>query len=366
VTGLLPPQALTAPEATLWRVCLSNLERFLLPEAGILGRKLTWDGRCLQLAAEPSPRNTAELAKALFVLRARGVASALDPDALMTALVGRYLADLEYQDVALALWADALGGARHLSVLWPALTRRLPEPWQHTDVMFLAWTVSALCHVASVARDQVPVDSLARRLYRRLVRYQHRSTGLFHATGQRRGVWWHREPIASLPVQAFGVQALALFGARLGSPEALRRAETCAEAFCRLQGPKGQFWWTYDVGRGRTEESYPVYAVSQDSGVPAALEGLGLATGHARYAPHVERSLAWVFGNNEVATSLVEEDLGVIWRGIESSNGAFHIIREMHSYHPGRCLYRLASRRTPTEGVPSRPPELPGNLPKER
>lgn len=347
MTGLNPPQALTPHEAALWRVCLSHLDRFLLPGAGILGRKLTWDGQRLQLVTEPSPRNTAEVARALFVLRTQGFSSAIDPDALMAALVARHLSDLEYPDIALALWADALGGAKHSAVLWQAFTARVPKPWQHTNVMYLAWAVSALCHVASVSRESMRVDSLARRLYRRLVRYQHRRTGLFHATGQRHGMLRRRDPVASLSVQTFGVQALVLYGARFSAPEALRRAEACADAFCRLQGPKGQFWRTYDVRDGRAVEHYPVYAVSQDSVVPTALDELRLATGHARYESEIARGLDWVFGNNEVAASLVDEDLGVIWRGLEQRAGTMHVIREMYSYHPGRCLYRLAALRAP-------------------
>jgi len=350
VPGLHSPQALSAHEATLWRVCLSHLDRFLLPDAGILGRKLVWNGQRPELAAEPSPRNTAEVAKALFVLRARGVSSTLDPDALMAALVGRYLSGLEYPDVALALWADALGGGAHAAVLWRALLERVPKPWQHADVMFLAWTVSALCHAASVAPDPTPVESLTHRLYRRLVRHQYRGTGLFYAAGHRHGLFRRRDPVASLSVQSFGVQALSLYGARFGEAEPLRRAEACAEALRRLQGPAGQFPRTYDVSEGRVLETYPVYTVSQDSIVPTAFGELRLATGQGRYEHEIALGLGWVFGNNEVAASLVDEELGVIWHGLEQRDGQFHVIREMYSYHPGRCLYRLAAFRAPNLG----------------
>ncbi len=316
-----------------------------LPGTGILGRKLTWDGQRLQLVAEPSPRNTAELARALFVLRARGVSCTVDPDALMAALVGRYLSGLEYPDVALALWADALGAGKHAAVLWQAFTERVPKPWQSAEVMDLAWAVSALCHLVSTAWAPAGVEVQAHRLYRRLVRHQHQRTGLFHATGRRQGLLRRRDPVASLAVQTFGVQALALYGARFAVPGALLRAEACAEAFCRLQGPKGEFWWTYDVRGGRVLERYPVYAVSQDSVVPTALDELRIATGRARHESEIARGLDWEFGNNEAAASLVDEDLGVIWRGLEQRDGAVHVIREMYSYHPGRCLYRLGALR---------------------
>ena len=78
--------------------------------------------------------------------------------------------------------------------------------------------------------------------------------------------------------------------------------------------------------------------------MPLALAEVEAAAGHDRYRENVARGLDWVFGNNELGTPLVDEGLGVIWRGVEPSPEGLRIIREMHSYHPARCLYRLARR----------------------
>jgi hypothetical protein len=93
-------------------------------------------------------------------------------------------------------------------------------------------------------------------------------------------------------------------------------------------------------------ERYPVYAVSQDSIVPAAVDELRHATGNARHEPAIARGLDWVFGNNAIAAALVDEGVGVVWRGLEQRAGTVHVIREMYSYHAGNCLYRLAAPRT--------------------
>lgn len=340
---LAQPDNLTAQESALWRTCLSSLERFYLPDAGILSRKVVWDGEVLRPAPEPSPRNTAEVAKALYLLRRHGFACQLDPDALMEQLVKRYLPALEYSDVALALWADAFGGGRHLSVLWEALLQRLPP--SASDTMELAWTLSALCHFFPVAGVSGKVTSLARGIYAKIAGNQSPATGLFSTSGRLRGWLRRRDRSASLVSQTSAVQALALYRQVFHVPEALARAERCAETLCRLQGPQGQWWWIYDVEVGKVTAAYPVYSVNQDAAVPMALGELHKAGGHARYGANTVRGLTWLFGDNELTTSLVDEAAGVIWRAIDRPNGVFRIVREMYSYHPARCLYWLCSDR---------------------
>lgn len=339
----LQPDNLAAHKSALWRTCISSLERFYLADAGILSRKVVWNGVGLRPTAEPSPRNTAEVVKALHLLRRHGFACRLDPDALMDELVKRYLPALAYADVALALWADALGGGRHLSVLWEALLQRLPT--SASDTMELAWTLSALCHFFPVAAEPNAVATLAHRIREKIAQNQSPATGLFHASARRRGWLRRRDRSASLVSQTSAVQALALYAQAFRVPEALERPDRCAEAVCGLQGPQGQWWWTYDVQAGNVTTPYPVYSVNQDAAVPMALDELHKAGGHARYRANIIRGLAWLFGDNELTTSLVDEATGVIWRAVDRSNGNFRIVREMYSYHPARCLYWLCSDR---------------------
>jgi len=335
------PEGLTSHELLLWRTCLLSLKRFYLPEAGILARRLIWDGKEASPTLEPSPRNTAEAAKALYLLRRGGFPAPLDPDALMERVVNRYLSELEYPDIALALWADALGGGRHFSVLWQALGRRFPSAASET--MELGWTLSALCHCLPKATAASEVKDLAHLIAKKIARNQSPSTGLFHGSGRRQGWLRRRGRSASLSSQTYAIQALALYARVFNVPEAMQRARRCADAFSALQGPLGQWWWMYDVSAGDVREPYPVYSVNQDSAVPTAFGELD-RTGEHRYAAATTLGLSWLFGRNELGISLVDEKAGIIWRAIEKQNGEFTIVREMYSYHPGRCLYRLCSR----------------------
>jgi hypothetical protein len=209
--------------------------------------------------------------------------------------------------------------------------------------MELAWTLSALCHTFPKSSAAAEVAALAHLIGKKIARNQSQVTGLFYGSGRREGWLRRRSALASLSSQTYAVQGLALYARVFNVPEAMQRARRCADAFCALQGSLGQWWWLYDVSTGAVRDCYPVYSVNQDSAVPTALGELEW-TGEPRYAAAATRGVSWLFGENELGTSLVDEKAGVIWRAIEKQNGKFTIVREMYSYHPGRCLYTLCSR----------------------
>ena len=330
----------------LWRTCIMLLKRFYLPEVGILARSLVWDGATWKIT-EPSPRNTAIALVALYQLRHCGFALPLDTDTLIERLITKYIQveathvspQLDYSDVALTLWADATGDNRYLSLLWKVLERRIPG--DATQTMELAWALSALCHYFSVAENPGSVKKLAQHLYRRIVANQSPVTRMFHGSAQREGWFRRRVPVATLSSQTYPIQALTFYGQIFHVPEALERAQRCADTLCRLQGPQGQWWWRYNVREGSVVEKYPVYAVNQDGAIPMALGELQRAFKDRRYETAITCGVAWLFGDNELQTSLVDEESSVIWRAIEQANGELTIVHEMYSYHPARCLYGL-------------------------
>jgi ABC-type arginine transport system ATPase subunit len=98
----------------------------------------------------------------------------------MERVVGQYLPGLAYPDVALALWADALGEGRHLPALWQALRQRFSS--RASETMELAWALSALCHYFPVANTPNEVAVLTHRIWKEIARNQSRATHLFHAS----------------------------------------------------------------------------------------------------------------------------------------------------------------------------------------
>jgi len=312
----------------------------VLPHAGILARRVVWNGHALHAEPEPSPRNTAEVAKALYALRRRGIDAPLDPDALLDRLVTDHLDALEYFDAAHALWAASIGDSPHRATFWAALHRRLPP--DTTDTIQLGWTLSAVCAYAPGASAPEAVAALADNLYGRILRNQFASTGLFRPNAGR-GRWWRRRPATTdLSSQAYAMHALASYGHVFARRAPVDAAARCADTLCRLQGPRGQWWWMYDGKRGTVGSPYPLYAVNQDAAVPLALGAIARTERQGPYADAVARSLKWVFGDNEVQTPMVDTELGVVWRGVHRDGEHFSLIREMYSYHAARCLCWLA------------------------
>lgn len=341
-----PSHLAASPElSALWRTCYGSLPKFRLPDAGILARRIIWDGTRFQ-PFEPSPRNTAEVLKALYRMRSLGCALPLEPRPLLETLVEKYLEGLDYADVALIIWADALGDCLHVRKLWEALRERLPG--KASETMELSWTLSAVCQLHQIDQRLESVEGFAQQLYARITRNQSQRTGLFGGSSGPRNWPWRRDNIASLSSQTYAIQAMTLYGQTFGVHEAVERGRKCADAICSLQGTLGQWWWTYDVRKSTVVQRYPVYSVNQDAAIPTALGILQGALQESRYDHYIMRGIAWLFGENEARVPLVDETIGVIWRCMECDDqGTFAIKREMFSYHPARCLFWLCDATSP-------------------
>jgi hypothetical protein len=266
-----------------------------------------------------------------------------EPQPLLKTLVEKYLEGLGYADVALIIWADALGDCLYVHKLWKALQERLTG--KDTETIELAWTLSALCQLHQADKRPEPVESLARQHYSQIAL---KRTGLFYDSSSLLDRLWRRNHVASLSAQSYAIQAMTLHGLTFGAREAVERAKFCADAICSMQGTSGQWWWNYDVRTGAVVREYPIYSVNQDAAIPAALGNLQRALQQSRYDSQIMLGIRWLFGENEVRAPLVDEDIGVIWRSVErDDNGTFAIKREMFSYHPARCLSWLCDATSP-------------------
>jgi hypothetical protein len=271
-------------------------------------------------------------------------------------------------DVGLLLWLCANAMPEELERILYHLNiddvlKRLSD-FRKGMTMELAWfltgmTYSYLCnsHVADYSRN------IIFETYYRLLRNQ-QPNGLFNHSQNPSPVGKLRSHLASFADQVYPIYALALFGETFAEPEALNRARVCAEKICKLQGPLGQWWWHYDSRAGKTVGYYPVYSVHQDSMAPMALLKLGDVCG-IDFSENIYRGVRWVFGNNEIGESLIDDSEGIIWRRLHStglrrygdellnvlgisrnfSNPAnLTIQHECWSYHPGWILYAFSGR----------------------
>ena len=337
------PATAAAFEETLWTVYRSALDRFLPLQDGIVARSLTADASGWKLT-EPSPLNTAEVVRALFLLEAQGLPiSGWNPRAMLERLVNAHLQKGDVQVTALTLWAAASGNDRSADDVFARLRDHIETCSQS---MTLAWAISASCAYSRLPGRQDAGHQLAQHLLERLFGNQNPRSSLFHPSGKRSGLM-RRKPIeTTLSSQTYPILAIATYARTFGDPTTLAKAQRCADVLTRLQGPRGQWWWRYNAVTGVVADGYPVYAVNQDSAVPAAFRSLQDQLGGTPYEAAIGRGLDWLHGLNEVQQSLLGPGEQLVARSITKSGETFDIDRELYSYQPARYIAARLSRPT--------------------
>ena len=213
-------------------------------------------------------------------------------------------------EVALILWAArTLKDARAEKAL-----RRLRQmdplagDWPTVE---LSWCLTALLLPEPAAGEAVLAEALAGRL---LQSFNERS-GLFPHRPAGAASGGLRRHVTCFADFVYPTQALSHYYRASGSEAALRAARLCAETACRLQGPRGQWWWHFDCRTGRVVERFPVYAVHQDSMAPMALLACRDAGG-GDYTEAIQRGLRWLAEPPEIPGSLIDRRADVIWRKV--------------------------------------------------
>ena len=181
--------------------------------------------------------------------------------------------------------------------------------------MELAWFLTGVCHAATGSSRRWSLDDLAVETYH-LLEENRGESGLFGHSGRRKSLaGFVRGRIGSFADQIYTIHALTKFATTFHLEEPLEAAVECAAVICRLQGPLGQWWWSYDAPSGRVLSRYPVFSVEQYGLAPLALLSVEAATGQ-RFHDAVHRGLRWIYGSNEVGEDLRSSSHELIWRCI--------------------------------------------------
>ena len=181
----------------------------------------------------------------------------------------------------------------------------------------LGWLVSGLSRMAQLVPSRADVADRAFAAYHALEANHCKATGLFSYGGRAGGVVRRRlrRQLGFFDNQVYGIRAAVDYHRAFDEPAAVAMAERCADQILAAQGPLGQWAWHYDVRTGAVVDRYPVYSVHQHGMGPMALRAVTEATGR-RFDEPLERSLAWIFGANELGETMLDHDRGVIWRSI--------------------------------------------------
>ena len=248
-----------------------------------------------------------------------GLSSRTDVDGLVRGLAGRRQQITNLGELGLLLWCLADHEAT-LSPVYDEILDRIPAGAGRLGALTsteLGWLLSGLARVAQLAPGRRDVSDKARAAYAALRANYTEATGLFCYGGRTAdSVRRHlRRRFGFFDNQVYGICAGVDYARVFGDPDALAMAERCLDRVVQAQGPLGQWAWHYDVRTGAVVDRYPVYAVHQHGMGPMALNAVTEATGR-RFDDALERSLGWVFGDNELGETILDAEHGVIWRSI--------------------------------------------------
>lgn len=191
----------------------------------------------------------------------------------------------------------------------------------------LAWTVYALALAwedAETSGEQLLSPGTKDRLWGHLQQgmetlraLRNCTTGLFPCIGLPHGnrLWRDKLKTTSgfFDSQVYGAMALAQAGKALGRGDLLHEARHVVLAVLKHQGSYGEWPWHYDVRTGTVIDPYPIFSVHQDGMGPMMLLEVGEAL-KLDLQEAIEKSLAWVFGANELRLPMIDPQARMIWR----------------------------------------------------
>jgi hypothetical protein len=293
-------------------LAVQSLARMYYPEKRLFAFRLRRNGSG-EVLEGVSRRYTAVAVIGLADENQRVVENVLG-DHCLEDVCERLLEDIQEMDdlgeVALTTWAArALGHPKAFKAI-EALRRMEPGEHPHPTVE-RSWALTAL-----VVGSNGPTDTaLADRIADALIGSFREKSCLFLAAPANSVRSRLRAHVCCFADIVYPIQALSYYHLATGNARAAEVAVNCARHMCQLQGPEGQWWWHFDIRKGRVVERYPVYAVHQDSMAPMALSTLAKACGQDHVAS-IEKGLRWLAGPAGKNGSLIDEERGVIWRKV--------------------------------------------------
>jgi hypothetical protein len=275
-------------------------------------------------------------------------------------------------DYGLGLWATALHNrADSAFTARRALTELRRDP-SLCDSVDLAWLLLGAEHHLQAGHDNGDADTLLDVAKQHLLKLWSPEVSLFYRHPRGGPVSSVSRRIACFANQIYPLMALSVHAIRTGCAASRGVVAMLTDNLCRLQGPRGQWWWLYDARDGGVVDGYPVYSVHQDGMALMGLIWAGRVLARDMSEP-LDRSLQWLFGHNEREEQLIVELPGLILRDVHragvgrvqrmvegtlycwgknaawNSRGradAFRVNAECRPYHLGWVLYAagLANR----------------------
>lgn len=301
-----------------------------------------------------SERYSAMAAIGLASGRRRGVDVSLPISDVLDALLQR-LDAMQARgpgDLALLLWGRALANGE---ISKTVLDRLLPggkldlllNRLRTQQLASVAWTLAAFSHLYrhldSSAFIQHVCESIADLLRSAFDLRTHLFRYHLERDSSTKSMFGYHRSFGNFAVQSYPIYALSAYYQATKDERALRVARWCAQKICSLQGPRGQWWWIYNVNRGTVADKFPVFSVHQDGMGPMALAKLQ-RVGGGNYEEPIARSFRWLYGDNELGVPMIHWEKHYILRCIQRKRPFYQ-----PSYHWNLFRSRFSRRGLPND-----------------
>jgi hypothetical protein len=302
-------QAVTEP-TRLTAYTLAGLRRCWMPERGMWSHKYHLDGRRPENESVPHSDVYYSL-NVLLGLSTVPAALAGEPYDV-PALLRSLCAALPGRPVRNGAWGMALWAAAELGLDAPGPVADWLRPLAADTGPAAGWTAQDLGLSVSGAAAQARHDPSWRPLaeaLNRLLLERFRGPGAL-VRDSSRGLRRHFSTFAS---QVYAALAFYHYGELAGHAPSLAAANALAVKLIELQGPLGEWPWFYLPAGDRVLEAYEVYSVHQHGMAPAFLHhAVAHSVPGARAA--MLRGVEWIFGANQMQTSMLVPALSLIYR----------------------------------------------------
>ena len=227
-------------------------------------------------------------------------------------------------DLSLLLWAfSLLYGEIEKKVMERLIPGKrlhiLIEGLRKRPIVEAAWALSTFSYIYRIGFRNSLISQACESISNIILDAFNRETHIFSYTAPKQGLrtifGYHRE-FGNFASQSYSIYGLSAYYQATGDDRALKAALNCSNRICSLQGPFGQFWWVYNARRGTIADKYPVFSVHQDGMGPMALKKLSIVS-KRDYSKPIKKSFGWLYGINELGSSLILWEKGIILRCIQ-------------------------------------------------
>jgi hypothetical protein len=197
-----------------------------------------------------------------------------------------------------------------------------PEKLGNLAIQELAWLIYGVTKYSAATGSADDSAKVAETLYRHMIS-NHTDKDSHLPRHTTRGL---RKSVVGFGGIVYYLMSLAEYDRVFKNDDARQIFKSATRRIISLQGTDGSWPWFYHVNPARVVDRYEVYSVHQASMAMLFLfPAIDAEVSEARQS--VERSVSWMFGNNELGEVMIKDDPFFTYRSIRRRKGGGRALR---------------------------------------